>query len=147
MWNCMKCGTKVEHSFDVCCKCGTSYSGEEDLNFVRADEAGPIDARWDYPGMKTGKDKLDKELPEPPADLVECFATSDLMEAQFVANGLVGEGIPATLLNENHGGASAGFGMLLYPPSVVVHAEDWPRAQAWIEHYRLRRRGQPRTLR
>ena len=138
MWICMKCGTKVEDSFDVCWKCGTSYSGEEDPDFVRADEAGPIDDSGDYLGMEARKKKREEELPEPPSDLVECFATSDLMEAQFVADSLVGEGIPATLQNQRHGGASAGLGLFLYPPCVVVRAEDWPRARVWIEQYRQR---------
>jgi hypothetical protein len=134
MWICMKCGTKVEDSFEVCWRCGTSYSGAEDPGFVTADEAGPIgDLK-----LEVGKDKPEEELPGPPSDLVECFATSDLMEAQFVADSLVGEGIPATLQNQRHGGASAGLGLFLYPPCVVVRAEDWPRARDWIEHYRQR---------
>ena len=142
MWICMKCGTEVEGSFDVCWKCGTYYSGEEDPDFVRADEAGPIDDSGDYLGMEARKKKREEELPEPPSDLVECFTTLDLMEAQFVTNSLVGEGIPATLQNEN--GDTAGVGVpIMYPPCVVVHAEDWPRARVWIEqyeHYRQRRR-------
>ena len=141
MWICMKCGTKVEDSFDVCWKCGTSYSGEEDPDFVPADEAGPIDDPGDYLGMEASKKKRVEELPEPLSDLVECFATLDLMEAQFVTNSLVGEGIPATLQNQQ--GDTAGVGALPYPPCVVVRSEDWARARAWIEqyeHYRQRRR-------
>src|SRR5262249_31636992 len=88
--------------------------------------------------MEADKKKREDELPGPSTDLVECFATSDVMKAQFVADSLVGDGIPATLQNQRHGGASAGLGLVLYTPCVVVHAEDWPRAREWIEHYRQR---------
>ena len=137
MWICMKCGTEVEDSFDVCWKCGTSYSGEEDPDFVRADEAGPNDDSGDYLGMEARKKGREEELPEPPSDLVECYTTLDLMEAQFVTNRLVREGILATLQNQH--GDTAGVGALVCPPCVLVRAEDWPRARAWIEQYERHR--------
>jgi hypothetical protein len=140
MWICMKCGTKVEDSFDVCWKCGTSYSGEVDPDFVRADEAGPIDDSGDCQGIKARKKQCEEELPLPPLDLVECFATLDLMEAQFVTNNLVDQGIRATLGNQY--GDTAGMGVpLLHPPCVVVRAEEWPRARAWIEQFEHHRQG------
>jgi hypothetical protein len=134
MWICMKCDTEVDDSFDVCWMCGTACSGEEDPDFVRADEAGPMDEFGDYLGLEYGKKKREEELPEPASELVECFATLDLMEAQFVSNCLSREGITATVQNQR--GDTAGAGMpLLYPPCVVVRTEDWPRARAWIEQY------------
>jgi uncharacterized protein YbjQ (UPF0145 family) len=39
VWNCVKCLERVEDSFDVCWKCGTSKDGTEDPAFRGADEA------------------------------------------------------------------------------------------------------------
>ena len=43
MWTCPKCHAKVDPSFEVCWKCGTTPDGVEDPTFVRADDAGPIE--------------------------------------------------------------------------------------------------------
>ncbi len=42
MWQCPKCRSSVDDSFDVCWSCGTTPDGIEDPNFVIADEADPI---------------------------------------------------------------------------------------------------------
>ena len=42
MWQCPKCRSKVDDSFEVCWSCGTTPDGIEDPNFVTADEADPI---------------------------------------------------------------------------------------------------------
>ena len=98
MWICSKCEAKVEPSFDVCWRCGTSYQGEEDPDFVTADESPPIDDPTDYLRLDAGK-PTDPELADPPLDLAPCFESNDLAEAQFVADRLIGEGVPATLQN------------------------------------------------
>ena len=37
MWTCPKCAVKVDHSYEVCSRCGTTPQGIEDPNFVPAD--------------------------------------------------------------------------------------------------------------
>ena len=37
MWTCPKCDAKVDPSFEVCWRCGTSPEGVEDPGFLRAD--------------------------------------------------------------------------------------------------------------
>ena len=41
MWKCVKCGEKLEDSFDVCWSCGTSKEGVEDREFRKADDVLP----------------------------------------------------------------------------------------------------------
>ena len=41
MWQCVKCGEKLEDSFDVCWSCGTSKDGVEDPDFRKADDVPP----------------------------------------------------------------------------------------------------------
>src|SRR3954470_20149551 len=42
MWQCRKCRSKVDDSFEVCWSCGTTPDGIEDPSFVTADDADPI---------------------------------------------------------------------------------------------------------
>jgi hypothetical protein len=142
MWICSKCGAKVEPSFDVCWRCGTSYQGEEDPDFVTADESPAICDPTDYLRLDAGK-PTDPELAEPPLDLAPCFESNDLAEARFVADQLIGEGIPATLQNAFNVGIPSGT-YSLYPCTVVVRADDLPRSRSWVEEYRGRRESQVR---
>jgi hypothetical protein len=41
MWECSKCRERLEDSFEVCWKCGTSKTGEEDPGFQTADQIDP----------------------------------------------------------------------------------------------------------
>ena len=94
MWNCPKCREKVDDSFDVCWSCGTTPDGVEDPSFVTADEAEPIE---DNPvDLKAGMDDpLDDFAQEPWSELVECYMAANTVEAKFVADQLMEEGIPA----------------------------------------------------
>jgi hypothetical protein len=141
MWICSKCGVRVEPAFDVCWRCGTSYQGEEDPDFVTADEAPPIDDPTSYLQLDEGKPKLcEDELPGPPLELVVCFESNVLAEVKFVADQLQAEGIPATLQNVHGGGVGMPMGTYtLYPSCIVVRAEDLPRARAWVKGYKGRR--------
>lgn len=137
MWTCPKCHERVDPSFDVCWNCGTSVVGDEDPDFVRADESGPIDDPRGFLRLDVGtpKDELD-ELPPPPLELVPCFQASSLIEAQFVANELNAAGIPATVENTFGDGTGGLFPQpILYGAQVVVRAEDLPRARAWVDPF------------
>jgi hypothetical protein len=136
MWIWSKCEARVDPSFDVCWRCGTSYQGEEDPDFVTADESPAIGDLTDYLRLEAGKPS-DPEIAEPPLDLAPCFESNDLAEAQFVADELVGEGIPATLQNAFNVGIPSGT-YSLYPCTVVVRAEDQPRARSWVDEHRGR---------
>jgi hypothetical protein len=138
MWICSKCGVRVEPSLDVCWRCGTSYQGEEDPEFVVADEAPPIDDPTGYLKLDDGK-LPEEELPGPPLELAACFESNVVTEAKFVADQLQAGGIPATLQNAHGGGVGIPAGTYaLYPCLVVVRAEDLPRARAWVKAYQAR---------
>ena len=139
MWICSKCGGGVEAAFDVCWRCGTTYQGEEDPDFVTADESPPIEDPTDYLRLEVGK-STEGELPGPPLEPVSCFEGNSLIEAKFVADELAAEEIPATLQN-NLGAGEAPAGLYtIYPCRVMVRAEDLPRARSLIEGYLERRR-------
>jgi hypothetical protein len=80
---------------------------------------------------------------DPPLDLAPCFESNDLAESQFVADRLIDEGVPATIQNAFNVGLPRNV-YSLYPPTVVVRAEDLPRARAWVEVYRARRKARER---
>jgi hypothetical protein len=128
----------VEPSFEVCWRSGTSYQGEEDSEFVTADEAPPVDDPSSYLQLDTGK-VSEGDLDDPPLELTPCFESNDLAEAKFVADQLLAEGIPATLQNVHNRTALPVHTYSLYPPRVVVRAEDLPRAGAGVKDYLGRR--------
>ncbi len=70
--------SKVDPSFDVCWNCGTSVDGVEDPTFVKADDAGPIEADPVVPELDVEEDvAVVGELPEPiRGDLVEAYRRS-----------------------------------------------------------------------
>jgi hypothetical protein len=134
MWSCPKCRAKVDDSFEVCWSCGTSAEGEEDPAFVRADDAGPIDDPPVEPPLQPGLG-LDDELPGPPPELVECYATTDPAAAKLLADHLTNQGIPAVI-----GGELYMIGRApLEGASVSVRAEDLPRALPLITAQAQRR--------
>ncbi len=82
MWTCPKCGTKVDPTFDVCWKCGTTADGLEDPSFVPADEAMPNESPVDL-DMPEGE----QPIPEPlnPLSLASWSKPTrrlDLMQAE-----------------------------------------------------------------
>ena len=124
MWSCPKCRAKVDHSFEICWSCGTSRDGEEDPAFTRADDDdGSIDAppwKWEH-----------KVANDPDFEVAECYWASNTLEAMFVANQLVTEGIPATADDLELRIVFAGlFGLVpagpYFGPRVRVLAEDLP---------------------
>ena len=137
MWTCSKCHAKVDASFEVCWQCGTSVSGEEDPTFVRADDAAPIEdppVTEDARAVLEGKELPLSELLVPSADLVECYAAEDRMQARFLADELTKIGVPAVADTHEPNESLGGLGSL---PKVWVRAEDFPRARVWLEGYEL----------
>jgi outer membrane protein assembly factor BamB len=58
MWNCPKCGVKVDPSFDVCWSCGTTKDGIEDPAFVREGESAETGSQ------QAGSTAIRADLPE-----------------------------------------------------------------------------------
>jgi hypothetical protein len=139
MWICPKCEEEVDDGFEVCWKCGTTASGEEDPEFVPADEAGPIDDP--ALDLDAGEPPELDELPGPPQELVECFEARDTMEAKFVADQLNAEGIPAVADRRNGNMSIGGCAPLMwgYGPRVTVRMCDLDRARDWLAAYVKRR--------
>jgi hypothetical protein len=142
MWTCSKCRTKVDDSFEVCWSCGTSIDGEEDPDFATADEAEPIvDPPLDVDAKPEGwltDDFGGMTLP----DLAECYMAGDTIEAKFIADRLMEEGIPAISDTHDINSMMGGFKpqMWGYGPKVRVKPEDLPRALAWVKRYENERR-------
>jgi hypothetical protein len=134
MWTCPKCGTKVDPSFEVCWSCGTTPEGTEDPTFVRAEEAGPIE---DLPlEPKTTEDDLPAAAPGSDEELVECYWARNSLEAKFLADQLIEQGIPAAADELNLRYYLAGLPLGPYfGPRVWVRASDHDRAHAWLEAY------------
>ncbi len=133
MWNCPKCGSTVDSGFDVCWACGTSVDGVEDPTFRPAEDYDPIET----PSVAPRLDPIDTlgvaELPESaPVNLVECYRALDLMQAQFIADQLISQGIPAVA--DTHD-LHDFFGAISQSPRVFVRAEDLPMARKWLETF------------
>ncbi len=139
MWICSKCEARVDPGFDVCWRCGTSYQGEEDPDFVTADESPPIEDPTDYLRLEVGK-LPEEELPGPPLELVACFQAVDVAEAKFVSDLLAAEGIPSTLENTARPGISDARYLNNSSCLVVVKADDLDRARPIAREYLDRKR-------
>jgi hypothetical protein len=128
MWRCPRCQSNVEDSFEVCWSCGTTPEGIEDPTFVTADDAEPIEEPNLY-------DKFDESLEDfagmPLPDLVECYMASNTIEAKFVADRLMEQGIPALADRHDVWGSV---------PKVRIRPEDLPRAQVWLAEYEQRQK-------
>ncbi|GAC1449797.1 MAG: hypothetical protein NVSMB9_33860 [Isosphaeraceae bacterium] len=144
MWHCPKCQSHVDDSFEVCWSCGTTSEGVEDPDFVTADEAEAID---DPPV------DLDPELNDPLDDfggtpwpeLVACYMAASTVEAKFVADRLMEEGIPAIADRQDINSMMGGFQprMWGYGPKVRCQPKDLPRALSWLADYEQRRKSRP----
>jgi hypothetical protein len=94
MWQCPKCRSSVDDSFEVCWSCGTTPEGIVDPNFVTADDAAPIPDE-EVPKGTDVDDPLADFAGTPLPDLVACYTASDAAEAKFIADELMEQGIPA----------------------------------------------------
>jgi hypothetical protein len=140
MWTCVKCHSKVDASYDVCWSCGTSCDGEEDPDFVRADDFVPSD---DPPvdSIPSGGDELARGVAEwPEVELVECYWAENPIEAKFLADQLGQAGILAVSDTHDLRVVFAGFFGLVpagpyFGPRVRVGAQDLHLARAWLGSY------------
>jgi hypothetical protein len=144
MWQCPKCHSQVDDSFEVCWSCGTMPDGTEDPDFVTADEADPIpDER--VPEGSDVDDPLADFAGTPLPDLVPCYMAGNTIEAKFVADQLMEQGIPAIADKIDINLVMGGFRpqMWGYGPKVRVRQDDLYRAQAWLKAYKQRRESKP----
>lgn len=140
MWTCPKCGSKVDPSFAVCWNCGTSPEGIEDPNFVKADDAAPIQDPL-YDPVAQPQEGLQPAPPAPfgaadAADLVEAYQALSLMESKFLADQLNQAGIPAMSDTQD---MQDFLGTWEGNPRVWVRREDYERARVWLMEYEARR--------
>jgi hypothetical protein len=134
MWRCPKCQSKVDDSFDVCWSCGTTPDGIEDPNFVTADEADPIPDE-ELPEGAELDDPLADFGGTPMPELVDCYSALSTIEAKFIADQLMEQGIPAIADKIDMYQAMGGHG-----PKVRVRQDDLPKAQSWLKFYEQRRK-------
>ena len=152
MWTCPKCDERIDHGFDVCWRCGTSFDGDEDPDFLTADQVGPIEIPsrriWDddATALTAPDDALAADLdPNGPIALVECYWARDLLEARYLTEELTARGIPAVTDDATlaAGMSAAAIGHPYFSPRVRVRAQDLPRARAWLASYERRPRREP----
>src|SRR5262245_28748334 len=136
MWQCPKCQSKVDDSFEVCWSCGTTANGIEDPSFVTADEADPILDEV-APHDSAVDDPLADFAGTPLPDLVECYMAGNTIEAKYIADRLMEQGIPAIADKIDINMVMGGLRPVLwgYGPKIRVRPEDLPRAQAWLKSY------------
>jgi hypothetical protein len=70
MWRCVKCGDKLEVSFDICWKCGTSRDGTEDPTFQANVDVDPNAEADDAP---------DSQPEAPPLQCLRCDCGLDFI--------------------------------------------------------------------
>ena len=139
MWRCPKCRSRVDDSFEVCWSCGTTPDGIEDPDFVTADEAEPIPDEELSEGSQVD-DPLADFAGTPLPELVECYMASNPIEAKFIADQLMEQGIPAIEDKHDINMVMGGFQPQLwgYGPKVRVRQDDLHRAQLWLKAYERR---------
>jgi len=141
MWTCQKCRSTVDDTFEVCWSCGTTIDGVEDPDFETADEQGPIDDPLD---TLSGKESFvpDDEFGEPTyPELISCYMAMDTIEAQWLAEQLRAEGIPALADKHDLGSMIGGWSPALFQngPCVRVRPQDLANARRWVEAYEKRK--------
>lgn len=142
MWQCPKCRSNVDDSFEVCWSCGTTADGIEDPNFVTADEAAPIPDEK-LPEGTDVDDPLADFAGTPLPDLVTCYTASDAAEAKYIADELMERGIPAI---PDKLDIDSLVGMCGSGAKVRVRQDDLFRAHAWLKGYEQWRRGRQGDL-
>jgi hypothetical protein len=146
MWICENCGESVEDNFEICWSCGASYEGEEDPDFVTADESPVIPNSPDVIGGEIFlEDAVESMEGDPLADfagtpdlqLVECYWARNAQEAFFLADRLNERGIPAVADDAGlaQGIGPASFGAPYFSPRVRVRFEDLDRARLFLTSY------------
>ena len=147
MWRCPKCQSTVDDSFEVCWSCGTTPDGIEDPNFVTADEAEPIELEKLPEGTEVD-DPLADLAGTPMPDLVECYMAGNPIEAKFIADQLMEQGIPAIADKIDINMTLGGFQPKLwgYGPKVRVRQDDLPRALTWLKTYEQRQKAREDSL-
>ncbi len=133
MWRCPNCHSQVDDSLEVCWSCGATPEGVEDPNFVSADEADPI-AIEKVPKGTAVDDPLADFAGTPMPDLVECYMAANTIEAKFVADELMDQGIPA-IADQFACNVMAGSGA-----KVRVRKDDLLSALGWLKGYEHRRK-------
>ena len=140
MWQCPKCRSQVDDSFEVCWSCGTTPDGIEDPNFVTADEANRVASK--EPGFDSSlEDFAGMSVP----DVVECYTASNTTEATFIANQLMEQGITA-IADRRDGNLSTGMWKSEYGPKVRVGRKDLPQAQDWLKAFEERHKSRQDNL-
>ena len=141
MWTCPKCRSEVEDSFEVCWSCGTSIDGVEDPSFVTADECEPI-LDEDIAAEPMAEDVFADFGGSPVPDLVNCYMASNTIEAKFIADRLMEQGIPAIAGKIDVNLVMGGFQprMWGHGPNVWVRTEDLDKARAWLGDYDRRQK-------
>ncbi len=134
MWSCPKCHSKIDDSFEICWSCGTTSDGIEDPKFVTADEAGPIPLEG-VPKGTEADDPFADFAGTPTPELVECYSALNTIEAKFIADQLMEQGIPAIADEIDINLVMGGHG-----PRVRVQEDDLARARAWLKAYEQRRK-------
>jgi hypothetical protein len=147
MWRCSRCDSAVDDSFEVCWACGTTVDGVEDPEFVPADIAKPI-VMEAAPRGSDVDDPLADFAGMPMPDLVECYMAKNTIEAKFVADQLMEQGIPAIADKIDINLVMGGFRpeMWGYGPKVRVRKDDLPRALSWLKSYDRRQRSRDDNL-
>jgi hypothetical protein len=144
MWTCPRCQAKVDDGFLICWRCGTSSHGDEDPDFVHADDFAPINRPSISLYVKAAKfAELDWE--EPLDEVQACYWARNCNEAMFLANQLLLEGIPAAADGLDLGIVFAGFFGLVpagpyFCPRVWAFARDVPKARSFLADYEQRKR-------
>jgi hypothetical protein len=145
MWRCPKCRARVDDTFNVCWQCGTTPDGIEDPSFVTADEADAVDDPME--NLDAALDGSLEELAGTPdlPELVEVHMAENTIEAKFIADRLVEQGIPAVADTHDSNLFLGGWKPTMwgYGPKIRVRAEDALRARGWVEAY-LKERKQRR---
>jgi hypothetical protein len=142
MWQCPKCKSKVDDSFDVCWSCGTTPDGIKDPDFVSADDADPIPDEVPLKGTDFD-DPIAEIAGTPQPGLVECYMAGDTIEAKFIADQLMEQGIQAV---PDKLDIDPLVGMSGSGAKVHVRQDDLPKAQAWLKAYEQRRQSRQDIL-
>ena len=126
MWECPKCRSEVEDTFEICWSCGTSFDGIEDPSFVTADDAEPIQdpVAEDDPKFD---DSLDDFAGDHRSRIWSSVSVAEnTIEAKLVADQLMEQGIPAIADKIDVNLTMGGFQPTLwgYGPKVRVRPED-----------------------
>jgi hypothetical protein len=140
MWSCERCHNKVDDNFEVCWSCGTTKQGVPDPDFQAADAMPPIkDPRYDPiatpdPSIRAQWATVHGSSED---ELVVCYNALSLLEAKFLADELVQQGIPAvsdTFDLQDALGAWDGN------PRVYCRKPDLEKARSWLLDYERQRK-------